>query len=148
MRKNIMPTTYLLVAILLCVALHLLTPISYLLPSPWNLTGLIPLFFGVWINLSADRAFKEAETTVKPFKESNALIQDGAFRWSRNPMYLGFAAILLGISVLLRSLSPYIAVVVFVVLMDLVFIRVEEQMLEEKFGDEWRRYRSRVRKWI
>jgi protein-S-isoprenylcysteine O-methyltransferase Ste14 len=148
MRKKIMPTTYLLIAILLCVALHFLAPILYILPSPWNLIGLIPLFLGVWINLSADRAFKKAETTVKPFEESNALIQDGAFRLSRNPMYLGFAAILLGISALLRSLSPYVVVVVFVVLIDLVFIRVEEQMLEEKFGNEWKRYRSRVRRWI
>ena len=148
MGKKIMPTTYLLAAILLCITLHFLVPILRFIPSPWNLFGLVPLLFGIWINLSADRAFKQANTTVKPFEKSNALIQDGAFRWSRNPMYLGFAAILLGISVLLRSLSPYIAVVVFVVLMDLVFIRVEEQMLEEKFGDEWRRYRSRVRKWI
>jgi len=148
MRKRIMPTTYLLVAMLLCVVLHFLAPISYLIPSPWNLIGLVPLFLGVWINLAADRAFKEAGTAVKPFVESNALIQDGVFRWSRNPMYLGFVAILLGISILLRSLSPYIAVVVFVPLIDLVFIRVEEQMLEEKFGDEWKRYRSRVRKWI
>ncbi len=148
MSKKIMPTTYLLVAILFCVVLHFLVPILYIMPSPWNLIGLIPLFFGLWINLSADRAFKKAETTVKPFEESNALIQDGVFRWSRNPMYLGFVAILLGISVILRSLSPYIAVVVFVVLIDLMFIRVEEQMLEEKFGDGWKRYRSGVRKWM
>jgi len=148
MSKKIMPTTYLLVAILLCVVLHFLVPILYIMASPWNLIGLIPLFFGLWINLSADRAFKKAETTVKPFEESNALIQDGVFRWSRNPMYLGFVAILIGISVLLRSLSPYIAVVVFVVLIDLMYIQVEEQMLEKKFGDEWKRYRSRVRKWI
>ena len=148
MRKKIMPTTYLLVAILFCVVLHFLVPILYIMPSPWNLIGLIPLFFGLWINLSADRAFKKAETTVKPFEESNALIQDGVFRWSRNPMYLGFVAILLGISVILRSLSPYFAVVVFVVLIDLMFIRVEEQMLEEKFGDGWKRYRSGVRKWM
>ena len=87
-----MPTTSLLVAILLCFGLHFLTPILYIVPSPWNLIGLIPMFLGVWINLSADRDFKEAETTVKPFEESNALIQDGVFRWSRNPMYLGFAA--------------------------------------------------------
>jgi len=148
MKKKIMPTTYLFAAILLCIALHFLVPILYIILSPWNLFGLIPLFFGLWINLSADRAFKKAETTVKPFVQSNALIQDGVFRWTRNPMYLGFVVILLGISVLLRSLSPYIVVVAFIVLINLVFIRVEERMLEEKFGDEWNRYRSRVRKWI
>jgi protein-S-isoprenylcysteine O-methyltransferase Ste14 len=148
MRKKIMPTTYLLVAILLCLGFHFLTPILYIVPSPWNLIGLIPIFLGVWINLSADRAFKKAETTVKPFEESKVLIQDDVFRLSRNPMYLGFAAILLGISVLLRSLSPYLVVVGFVVLIELIFIRSEEQMLEEQFGDEWMRYQSKVRKWV
>jgi protein-S-isoprenylcysteine O-methyltransferase Ste14 len=148
MRKKIMPTTYLLVAILLCLGFHFLTPILYIVPSPWNLIGLTPIFLGVWINLSADRAFKKAETTVKPFEESKVLIQDDVFRLSRNPMYLGFAAILLGISVLLRSLSPYLVVVGFVVLIELIFIRSEEQMLEEQFGDEWMRYQSKVRKWV
>jgi protein-S-isoprenylcysteine O-methyltransferase Ste14 len=148
MRKKIMPTTYLLVAILLCLGFHFLTPILYIVPSPWNLIGLIPIFLGVWFNLSADRAFKKAETTVKPFEESKVLIQDDVFRLSRNPMYLGFAAILLGISVLLRSLSPYLVVVGFVVLIELIFIRSEEQMLEEQFGDEWMRYQSKVRKWV
>jgi protein-S-isoprenylcysteine O-methyltransferase Ste14 len=63
-------------------------------------------------------------------------------------MYLGFAAILLGISVLLRSLSPYIVVIVFIVWIELAFIRVEERMLAEKFGEAWQQYRSKVRKWI
>ena len=148
MMKKIMPTTYLLIAILVCLLFHFFFPIRKILPSPWNLIGLLPLFFGIWINLSADRSFKHANTTVKPFEESNTLVQDGAFRWSRNPMYLGFMAVLLGISILLKSLSPFLVVVVFVVLMDLIFIRSEEKMLYEKFGDKWEAYRSRVRRWI
>ena len=130
-----MPTAYLFVAILLSIALHFLIPVRYVVPSPWNLIGLTLIVFGVWINLSADQAFKKAETTVKPFKESNVLIQDGVFQLSRNPMYLGFVVLLLGISILLRSLSPYIVVIVFALSMELMFIRIEERMLAEKFGD-------------
>jgi protein-S-isoprenylcysteine O-methyltransferase Ste14 len=63
-------------------------------------------------------------------------------------VYLAFVAILLGISILLRSLSPYMVVVVFVVMIDLTFIRVEEQMLAEQFGEEWAQYRSRAKKWL
>jgi protein-S-isoprenylcysteine O-methyltransferase Ste14 len=148
MQKKIMPTVYLLVAMLLCILLHFLIPIVYILAVPWNLLGLIPLILGIWINLSADRAFKLVKTTVKPFEESSVLIQDGVFRWSRNPMYLGFVGILLGISMLMRSLSPYIVIIVFVILIDLVFIRVEEEMLEAKFMEEWKAYQSKVRKWI
>jgi protein-S-isoprenylcysteine O-methyltransferase Ste14 len=148
MQKKIMPTVYLLVAMVLCIFLHFLIPIVYIMPVPWNLLGFIPLILGIWINISADRAFKLAETTVKPFEESSILIQDGVFRWSRNPMYLGFVGILLGMSMLLRSLSPYIVIVVFIILIDLVFIRVEEEMLEVKFMEEWKAYRSKVRRWI
>jgi len=148
MQKKIMPTVYLLVAMVLCIFLHFLIPIVYIMPVPWNLLGFIPLILGIWINISADRAFKLAETTVKPFEESRILIQDGVFRWSRNPMYLGFVGILLGMSMLLRSLSPYIVIVVFIILIDLVFIRVEEEILEVKFVEEWKAYRSKVRRWI
>jgi protein-S-isoprenylcysteine O-methyltransferase Ste14 len=146
--KKIMPTAYLLAAILAIVLLNITIPILHILPSPWNLLGLLPLAFGLWINLAADRAFKQAKTTVKPFQSSNALIQDGVFRFTRNPMYLGFIAVLLGISVLLGSLSPYLVVVLFAFLMDLVYIRSEEKMLEDVFGSQWADYRARTRKWL
>ncbi|RLD97772.1 MAG: hypothetical protein DRJ13_11810 [Bacteroidetes bacterium] len=140
MMKKIMPTTYLLVAIILCVAFHNIFPIRFLIPSKWNLTGLIPLLFGVWINLAADKSLKFAETTVKPYEESNALVQDGVFRFSRNPMYLGFISILVGISLLLKSLSPYFVVIIFAVLIDQVFIKSEERMLKETFAEVWSKY--------
>jgi protein-S-isoprenylcysteine O-methyltransferase Ste14 len=143
-----MPTTYFLIALLLCIALNFLTPVSVVIPQPWNLVGFIPLAFGVWLNLSADRAFKQAKTTVKPFEESTALLKTGAFRFTRNPMYLGFVVILLGTTILLRSLSPYIIVIAFGVLMNQVFIKVEERMLAEEFGEEWREYASKVRRWL
>ena len=63
-------------------------------------------------------------------------------------MYLGFVLILFGLSLLLGSISPYIVVMVFAILMDVVFIRVEERMLEAKFGDAWKAYKSKVRRWI
>jgi protein-S-isoprenylcysteine O-methyltransferase Ste14 len=148
MGNRLMPTTYLLVAILLSVGFHFLIPIIYFIRSPWNLIGILPIVFGIWINLSADQAFKKADTTVKPFETSSELIQEGVFRISRNPMYLGFEAILIGVTILLRSLSPFLIVILFPILMELVFIQPEERMLREEFGDQWERYRLRVRKWI
>ena len=143
-----MPTTYLLIAIILSTALHFLVPLSHVVPSPWNLIGLLPMAFGIWINLSADRAFKTAQTTVKPFEESTALIQAGVYRFTRNPMYLGFEAILLGIALLLGSLSPCLVIIVFPFVIERSFIQAEERMLEAKFGEEWRLYTSRVRRWL
>jgi len=146
--KNILPPTYLWISIGMMIALHFLLPLVIIVPWPWSLAGIIPLALGAVINILADQEFKEANTTVKPFKESSALITDGVFRISRNPMYLGFALILIGIAVLLGSLTPFVVIPVFALLMDQIFIRVEEQMLEEKFVLTWLDYKRRVRRWI
>lgn len=148
MFKKVLPPTYLYVAIILIILLHFIFPIARVPRFPWNLVGIIPLILGAALNLIADNAFKRYQTTVKPFQESNALITEGAYHYSRHPMYLGFVLILIGLSLLLGSISPYIVVIVFAILMNVVFIRVEESMMEAKFQDEWKEYRSKVRRWI
>jgi protein-S-isoprenylcysteine O-methyltransferase Ste14 len=146
--KKIMPTTYLFISIVVMIAFHFLFPVMRIIPPLWNFLGLVPLAWGVVINLVADKAFHEASTTVKPFEESSALIAHGIFRVSRNPMYLGFVLILIGIAVLLRSLTPYAVVLAFAILMDRMYITVEQRMLAEKFGAEWEKYRQRTRRWL
>ena len=148
MFKKVLPPTYLLVAIILILLLHFIFPIANIIKIPWNLIGLLPIVLGVAMNLIADNAYKRYQTTVKPFQESHALIADGVYRLSRHPMYLGFVLVLIGVSLLLGSFSPYIVVIVFAILMDIVFIRVEESMLEGKFQQEWKDYKSKVRRWI
>jgi len=145
---NVMPTTCLLIAIVVMVALHFLFPVARIIPPLWNLLGIIPLALGVIINLIADRAFHKVNTTVKPFKESTALITEGVFRISRNPMYLGFVLVLIGIAVLIRSLTPYVIILAFAILMDRMYIRVEERMLAEEFGTEWEEYKQSTRRWL
>jgi protein-S-isoprenylcysteine O-methyltransferase Ste14 len=146
--KKIMPTTWLLVSILVMIALHFLFPIAIIIPPLWNLVGIIPLALGVYINLIADRAFHRASTTVKPFEEPAVLITDGVFRFSRNPMYLGFLLVLIGIALLLRSLSPYGVILAFGILLDRMYIRVEEQNLADKFGQGWLAYKRSTRRWL
>jgi protein-S-isoprenylcysteine O-methyltransferase Ste14 len=148
MLKKIMPTTYLLAAILLILLLHYIFPIAAISDMPWNLLGLLPLILGVLLNLIADRDLKRSRTTVKPFQQSNKLVIDGAYRICRHPMSLGFVLILFGITVLLGSISPYIVIIVFVILLEYLFIKEEEMMLDEQFQKEWLQYKSKVRKWI
>jgi len=146
--SSLMPTYYLLFAILAMIALHFLIPLANIIPVPWMIPGLIPLAGGIAMNLIADRAFHQVNTTVKPFQDSTTLITDGVFRYSRNPMYLGFSLILMGIALLFGSLSPWLIVPVFIILMDRVFIQVEERMLETRFGHAWIVYRTKVRRWL
>jgi len=148
MRKRILPPTYFYAAVLLMVGLHVAAPLHRLVPWPWSLAGVLPVLIGIALNLWAARLFKRAGTTEKPFEESAALVTDGPFRFTRNPMYVGMVLILIGEGVLLGSASPFAVVPVFAVLMQVLFIRHEEQAMAAAFGDAWRAYRTRVRPWI
>jgi protein-S-isoprenylcysteine O-methyltransferase Ste14 len=106
------------------------------------------MLLGIIINLYADKALHAAQTTVKPFVESTALVKNGVYGISRHPMYLGFGLVLVGVAILFGSLSPWVVVPVFILLMEVMFIQVEERMLEEQFGSEWLAYRKKVRRWI
>lgn len=146
--KRILPPTYLFLSIVIMVALHFIFPLAKIIVFPPNLLGVLPLGLGIVINLIADMAFKKHKTTVKPYEKPTTLVTDGVFRVSRHPMYLGFVFILIGIATLMGSLSPYFVIIIFCILMDRIFIRTEEKMLEETFSETWLKYKKSVRRWI
>jgi protein-S-isoprenylcysteine O-methyltransferase Ste14 len=92
--------------------------------------------------------FDRAGTTIKPFEESSALVTTGPFRVSRNPVYLGMVLGLLGVAVLAGSLSPFLVIPLFAVLIDRRFIQAEEAQLERTFGASYVAYKSQVRRWL
>ena len=142
------PPVYLLVAILLVIALDFSLPGLTLIPSPWTLLGILPISTGLALNLSADQIFHRAETTVNPFDLPTALVTSGLYRYTRNPMYLGFILILTGMAILLGSLTPFLVVPAFWLLLDRLFISLEEQNLALKFVARWEMYKSRTRRWL
>lgn len=148
MPKKLLPPTYLFLSIVIMTTLHFLFPAVKIISFPWNLLGAVPFASGLVLNVLADRAFKKRDTTVKPFEESTALVTTGVFRVSRNPMYLGFVLILIGIATFMGSLTPWAIIPVLVILMDVIFIKAEEAILENTFGDRWLEYKKGVRRWI
>jgi protein-S-isoprenylcysteine O-methyltransferase Ste14 len=82
-----------------------------------------------------------------PFMPTARLLTGGALRVSRNPIYAGGTTALLGLALLLDTATGLGVVVVLALLADNL-ARTEERYLEAKFGDEYREYRSRVRRWI
>jgi protein-S-isoprenylcysteine O-methyltransferase Ste14 len=76
------------------------------------------------------------------------LLTTGPFRVSRNPMYLGMAAALLGVAVTLGSATPFLVAPVFGVLLARRFIRPEEAALASRFGAAWTAYARRTRRWL
>ncbi|MCF7918668.1 MAG: isoprenylcysteine carboxylmethyltransferase family protein [Candidatus Cloacimonetes bacterium] len=148
MKRKIMPTTCLLLALILMVILHFAFPVMKLFNFPYNLSGLVPLAFGIYINFRADKQMKKHNTPVNPFEESTELIIDGAFAISRNPMYLGFSAILLGVFLLLSFLSTIIIVILFPILISLFYIKSEEDKLAKCFGNKWNTYSRQTGRWL
>ena len=82
--KKIYPPTYFNLSWLTMILLHFLLPIIVLCTGILKLIGVLPIIFGVYLNLAADKLIKVCSTTVKPGKESEALIENGVFNISRN----------------------------------------------------------------
>ncbi len=148
MKKKILPPTYLFICLAILLIGNFILPTRQLIIFPFNLLGLLPIMFGVWLNLSADDLFKDYQTTVKPEEESDALITEGPFQFSRHPMYLGFVSLLLGIAVLLGNLSGFVAPVFMFLLLNFKFIPLEEENMEKDFVEEYQAYKKKVRKWF
>jgi protein-S-isoprenylcysteine O-methyltransferase Ste14 len=143
-----LPPLWFLVGLLLIGVLHLLLPGAVVIAGPWRWWGLLPVAVGIACNLVADAAFKRYATTMKPYERPSALVTDGVFRLSRNPMYLGMALVLVGLAWVAGSVTPWLVPAAFVVLIDRVYIDPEERMLAEGFPASFAAYRQRVRRWL
>jgi len=118
-------------------------------PGVWiRLLGLAPLAAGVWVFGSARLAFRRHRTALMPWAPSTELVRDGPYRFTRNPIYLAFGMLYLGAALLFDSTYILAMLVVVLVLFDRLQIPREERYLEQKFGEEFKNYKSKVRRWI
>jgi protein-S-isoprenylcysteine O-methyltransferase Ste14 len=103
--------------------------------------GLGLIFWSLWL-------FLRARTSPLPMRPSTALVRTGPYRWTRNPMYLGMLLAYTGLALLFDVTWALILSPVVVLLVERLVIRREEKYLEEKFGEEYRRFLGEVRRWV
>ena len=105
---------------------------------------------GIYCSASGMREFNRASTTVNPLKpeEASTLVTTGIFQRTRNPMYVGLLLILTGWAVWLSGLGNLPLLLVFVLVINELQIKPEEQALQALFGKEYAAYCQRVRRWI
>ena len=115
----------------------------------------IPLFVilfasGIALVLIGGREFFRNNTTVNPVTPENTtrLVTSGIYRYSRNPMYLGFALCLLAWATLIGSYISLVGLPVFIWYITKYQIIPEESALESKFGKSFVEYKNKVRRWI
>lgn len=143
-----LPPIHVLMLIAAIKAAYLVDLGPKLLDRPAVLVGLLPLGIGVWLLVSARRAFARAKTTVMTFDPPNRLVTTGPFAFSRNPMYLGFFLVLVGAAVLAGYAVGFIAPLIFFVLAQAWYIPFEERAASAAFGGDYDSYRAVTRRWL
>jgi protein-S-isoprenylcysteine O-methyltransferase Ste14 len=122
---------------------------THFIRYPYNVFGLPLLVGGLFLAQASKKMFIRRKTNVHTFDQPDQLITEGFFRYSRNPMYLGFVLALSGIAVLYQgAISSFILVFIFFVITDQWYIRFEERMMRDKFGQAYQEYRQHTRRWI
>ena len=94
------------------------------------------------------RRFVAAGTNIPPYLPTTALVVDGIYGRTRNPLYLGTTLVYLGLSVAAGSLWAIVLVVPLLWVINVGVVAREERYLERKFGDAYRAYKGRVRRWV
>lgn len=104
----------------------------------------------VWVCLSASAVFlfRRAGTTPNPMQPTTAFVMHGPYRFTRNPMYVSLVALYVGLTLFINSVWPLVLLPVVIALVQRQVIVREEAYLEAKFGEEYRAYKTRVRRWI
>ena len=148
---RIAPPKLFMFSLVLGFVLEWLWPLGWLDAQPawlrFGLGGLLGIA-GIGIMASALGVFRRAGTAVPPWEPSTALVTDGAYRYTRNPMYLAVVLLYVGLSLLFVAVWPLIVLVPALIVLHVAVILREEAYLERRFGDAYRQYRARVRRWF
>ncbi|MCW3988356.1 MAG: isoprenylcysteine carboxylmethyltransferase family protein [Candidatus Bathyarchaeota archaeon] len=122
------------------------------IPLPYNLVGifLIPsgLLLVAWANYTLLHIGKIGLRAREPMQTPSTLVVVGPYRYSRNPLYLGVLIMALGLTIVWSGLVMSLGSTVIYIVFRYVFIKREEIILEGEFGEEYRDFKNRVRRWI
>jgi protein-S-isoprenylcysteine O-methyltransferase Ste14 len=118
-------------------------------PGRWT-AGVLLIAAGVLVAVLGVAEFRRARTTVNPMSPERAsnVVTSGVYRWSRNPMYLGMATVLAGLSLAAGSGAGLLVTLGFCVYLNRFQIVPEERRLLEAFGEPYARYLREVRRWL
>jgi protein-S-isoprenylcysteine O-methyltransferase Ste14 len=143
---KIHPPVLLLLHLVAAYLLNRLLPFAF--PNILVWAGYLLVFVGLGLAFNAVTQFMRARTTLDPHGSVSEIVMDGLYRFSRNPIYLGFLCLSVGFPFIVRSWWGLILSPLFIVLMNALVIQNEETYLEKKFGNIYSSYKSRVRRWL
>lgn len=145
---NFPPPLIYIAGFMVGVGLEVAFPIAAL---PLGL-ALAAAFIGIAVWLALDGAamlhFRRARTSMVPMRPTTALVTSGPYRFTRNPMYVGMAVLYAALALSLGVIWALVFLPLVIIAVDRLVIAREEPYLERKFGDQYREYKSSVRRWL
>ena len=145
---RIQPPVLTLIHVAVAFLLTRLIPLPLMVPPVLRTAGFLLALLGFLLGVGALMAFRNARTAPDSPRQVSRLITSGVYRFTRNPVNLGFVLILVGILLNAGSYWGILLAPVLVILLNRLVIEREEEYLAQKFGDEYSRYKSKVRRWI
>ena len=112
----------------------------------WAGLGLVAI--GVALASWGRRTMKAAGTNINPSLPATALVASGPFRYSRNPLYVALTIVFLGLTLAVNTWWGVVVLIPLLAIMHRGVVRREERYLEQKFGESYRQYRSKVRRYV
>ncbi|HEX4953488.1 MAG TPA: isoprenylcysteine carboxylmethyltransferase family protein [Thermoanaerobaculia bacterium] len=143
-----LPPVFMTLAILLMLGLDRWLPGAEVVAWEWRWWGALPAAVGLSLSAWGAAMLILHHTALMPFHEATKLITSGAFRLSRNPIYLGLTITLVAIAWGLGTATPWLVPPAFALFIDRYFIRPDEAMLARLFGDTYQAYARRTRRWL
>lgn len=110
--------------------------------------GIIFFLLGIYLGLRGVARFIKTGNTIVTMKPSSSLQQEGMYKFTRNPMYLGLIAGYLGFTCFFGNWWHIILLPVLIIIVQEYVIKREERYLERKFGEDYKNYRQKVRRWL
>jgi protein-S-isoprenylcysteine O-methyltransferase Ste14 len=135
-------------AFIMGLLLHLVFPLHILLTTLARGIGVVCVLVSLPLALATLHALSRALTSVDPMKPTTALVTEGPFRYSRNPIYVALTLLYVGVALLINALWILLLVVPAVLVLRYGVIAREEVYLARKFGDAYRQYTAQVRRWL
>jgi protein-S-isoprenylcysteine O-methyltransferase Ste14 len=128
--------------------LHLTWPVRLMSPTTSLILGGITVLVAVALFLYAIREFQNAGTPVPGNRPTTTIVRTGPYHCSRNPIYLSFSLLQLGVAYWLNSLWLLVTLIPALALMSFVVIPREEKYLESRFPSDYLPYKASVRRWL
>ena len=118
------------------------------LAEPYNKLGLFVFAAGLSLTFWAFYLFKKNKTPIIPGKKPEFMVVEGAYKFTRNPMYLGVTIALLGAAIYFGNIFSFLSPIIFFLSMNYYFVPFEEKLMEQIFGNQYLNYKKKVRRWV